>query len=142
MEQYTKLIYKFQYETPTNMFHGYLDPSWDHSIISLKRLVEHGLEDESKLTFKPVTSLAYTINNKFENIVGIHELKILFENTSSGMKRSGGTAAVVENSVNGIGSELLVEKEMDDLVLRESNVEFRLGNDFLTHNATIERRSN
>src|SRR4051794_16546484 len=98
-----KQIYRFQYETSTDVFYGYLDPSWDHSIISLNRLMNHGLEtDETKLTYKKVTTLNYTRNNRFDNIKGIHEISILFENSSSGN---------VVNGVNGTGNGFQFKKE-------------------------------
>jgi hypothetical protein len=129
-----KKIYQFQYETQTDVFDGYLDPECDYSIISLNRLMKHGFEtDESKIVYKKITQLHYTRNNSFDNIKGIHEITILFENSSGGV-------------VNGINGSLFkkekVEKNIDVLVLKDSQVEFRLGSDFMRDNVVIERMNN
>jgi len=140
-----KKIYKFQYETSRNIkiFHGCLSPLWNYSVISLERLKEHGL-DVTSLTLKPITRFTFTRGNKLENIVGICELTILFEN-NGGIRV--GRSPVGNELGGGIGetspflfSHGKVEKKIREvLVLKESDMEFRLGNDFITdYNIVIE----
>ncbi|RIA85240.1 hypothetical protein C1645_879425 [Glomus cerebriforme] len=138
-----KKIYRFKYETSQmyTHFYGYINPSQNFSIVSTKRLIEHGF-DINRFPFGKITSSAHlNRNNKFENIVGVCELKIFLENTANGLKNTG-----VGGGVDGAGitSPLLknnkVEKKVHSvLVLNEAKVEFRLGNDFISDcNAVIE----
>jgi hypothetical protein len=132
-----KKIYQFKYEASTlrNEFHGYLNPSQDYSIISLKRLEEHGL-DINRFHFGKITSRNHLSRNKFENIAGVCNLTILFENTASGISNIRVNGTTTTPSIN----SKKVEKEIRNvLVLKESQVEFRLGNDFISDsNAVIE----
>lgn len=132
-----KKIYQFKYEDTKwkNEFHGYINPSQDYSIISLKRLEEHGLE-VNKYRFDKVTSSSQLKNNKFDNIAGVIVLTILFENTASGLNN----IRINGSTTTPPGNGKKVEKKICNvLVLNESIVEFRLGNDFISdNNAVIE----
>ncbi|CAG8659396.1 6548_t:CDS:2 [Funneliformis caledonium] len=126
-------FYKFQYETSSNItsFNGYLNPSWNYSIISLRRLMDHGV-DVTRLKFKPITSYTITRDNKLENIVGICELSISFE-TNGGRGRNDG------GSIYSFNHEKVEKNIREVLVLKDSNVEFGLGNDFIMdYNINIE----
>ncbi|CAI2188338.1 12569_t:CDS:2 [Funneliformis geosporum] len=129
-------FYKFQYETSSNIkvFHGYLNPSWNYSIISLNRLSDHGL-DISRIKLKPITSYTITRDNKLKNIVGICELSIIFENNGVRERNDGS----IGGSTYSYNYEKVEKKIREVLVLKESNVEFRLGNDFINdYNIDIE----
>ncbi|RGB39997.1 hypothetical protein C1646_688639 [Rhizophagus diaphanus] len=132
-----KKIYQFKYEDTTlhNEFHGYLNPSQAYSIMSLKRFVDHGL-DCNRYRFGKVTNSNQLRNNKFSNIAGVCALTISFENSASGLNN----IRINGSTTTPPGNDKKVEKKICNvLVLKESDVEFRLGNDFISDtNAVIE----
>ncbi|CAB4424209.1 unnamed protein product [Rhizophagus irregularis] len=132
-----KKIYQFKYEDTTlyKEFYGYLNPSQTYSIISLKRFVDHGL-DCNRYRFGKVTNSNQLRNNKFSNIAGVCALTISFENSASGLNN----IRINGSTTTPPGNGKKVEKKIRDvLVLKESDVEFRLGNDFISDtNAVIE----
>ncbi|CAG8598789.1 5028_t:CDS:2 [Rhizophagus irregularis] len=99
------------------------------------RFVDHGL-DCNRYRFGKVTNSNQLRNNKFSNIAGVCDLTILFENSASGLNN----IRINGSTTTPPGNGKKVEKKIHNvLVLKESDVEFRLGNDFISDtNAVIE----